>query len=82
MMKDYDAVGAWTKLFDIEHLDWIQRVVGFKTNDEFLGNEDLFYLDTFIESLVLLNEVDIGLKEDAPIDKANGFSLLRGQCYW
>lgn len=86
-MKEYGVGESWTKLFNIEHLEGIQRLVAFRENNEVLlpgedgelisydpntnnwdcklfGDVDSFYLDTFVESLVLLSEADRVLVEN------------------
>uniref|UniRef100_A0A6M2EQ14 F-box domain-containing protein n=1 Tax=Populus davidiana TaxID=266767 RepID=A0A6M2EQ14_9ROSI len=87
VMKEYGVGESWTKLFNIEHLEGIERVVAFRENNEVLvareygelisydpntnnwdcklfGDADSFYLDTFVESLVLLSEADRVLVEN------------------
>ncbi|KAJ7012937.1 F-box protein CPR1-like [Populus alba x Populus x berolinensis] len=87
VMKEYGVGESWTKLFNIEHLEGIERVVAFRENNEVLvareygelisydpntnnwdcklfGDADSFYLDTFVESLVLLSEADRVLIEN------------------
>jgi len=87
VMKEYGVGESWTKLFNIEHVEGIQRLVAFRENNEVLlagedgelisydpntnnwdcklfGDVDSFYLDTFVESLVLLSEADRVLVEN------------------
>ncbi|KAI5603697.1 hypothetical protein POPTR_001G262900v4 [Populus trichocarpa] len=87
VMKEYGVGESWTKLFHIEHVEGIQRLVAFRENNEVLlagedgelisydpntnnwdcklfGDVDSFYLDTFVESLVLLSEADRVLVEN------------------
>ncbi|KAF2293543.1 hypothetical protein GH714_002583 [Hevea brasiliensis] len=98
MMKDYGVAGSWTRLFNISHLEGVQRLVAVRQNGkvqlakggklvfydpktekildtEIFGHKYSFFLDTFVESLVLLSEANEFTKEKASeVDSANGVS--------
>ncbi|XP_059450108.1 F-box/kelch-repeat protein At3g06240-like [Corylus avellana] len=81
VMKEYGVAESWTKLFDIDIGERLERVIGVTKNGEVLltkagklfsygpssqqtldlhicGQTDSFSLDTYVESLVLLNITD------------------------
>ncbi|KAF2293516.1 hypothetical protein GH714_002377 [Hevea brasiliensis] len=67
MMKEYGIPGSWTKLFNISHLKWIRKRI-FDT--KIWGNAHSFYLDTFVESLVLLDETNEFTEVEASEDNS------------
>ncbi|XP_062152722.1 F-box/kelch-repeat protein At3g06240-like [Alnus glutinosa] len=81
VMKEYGVAESWTKLFDIDIGEGLERVIGVTKNGEVLltkagnlfsygpssqqtfdlhirGATDSFSLDTYVESLLLLNTAD------------------------
>ncbi|XP_059663277.1 F-box protein CPR1-like isoform X2 [Cornus florida] len=86
VMKEYSVVNSWVKLYTIDLQGGIQRIIGFRKNEEVLlttargklvsydpntlrmkslgirGAIDSFYVDDYMESLVLLGAGDGDLR--------------------
>ncbi|XP_059456610.1 F-box/kelch-repeat protein At3g06240-like [Corylus avellana] len=73
VMKEYGVVESWTKQFDVDVREGLGRVIAFRRKGEvpvnkasgqlildlpIYGLTESFYLNTYVESLVLLNVAD------------------------